>query len=187
MMFAQGLRRLYETLVIMSPPGAKSNSKMHISHWILGLLFYIGMSVAIWVEGIPALRHHEPTIRDLYLRAPSIRTFVGVLLFIMSSGIQHDCHVHLANLKSKPGDYKLPTHPAFQSIVAPHYTAECLIYLSLAIVGAPYGLFNLTLTSALVFVIVNLGVTAAGTKGWYERRFGEESVKAKWNMLPGIW
>ena len=78
-----------------------------------------------------------------------MRTFLGILLFILASGFQHDCHAYLASLKTrKPSPtsapaspnpssatastYKLPEHPAFAYLIAPHYTAECLIYLALA-------------------------------------------------------
>lgn len=126
------------------------------------------------------------------------KLYLHILLNL--SGLQHDCHVHLAHLKSSKSKsenesqkessdtYKIPTHPAFQSLIAPHYTAECLIYVSLAIVGAPKGHFvNLTLASALVFVVMNLGVTAGFTRKWYEKRFGSEAVKGKWNMIPWVY
>lgn len=46
-MFAQGSRRLYECITLSKP----SQSKMFVAHWILGLAFYLVMSVAIWIEG----------------------------------------------------------------------------------------------------------------------------------------
>ena len=119
---------------------------------------------------------------------------------MLASGFQNDCHSYLAYLKktkSKTDDgkenddeheYKIPTHPAFQPLIAPHYTAECMIYLSLAIVSAPQGAWiNLTMASALVFVMVNLGVSAGVTRQWYEKRFGPEAVRGKWRMIPPIY
>ena len=50
LMFLQGARRLYECFSLA--PEKKSDSKMQAWHWVLGLLFYSGMSVAVWVEGI---------------------------------------------------------------------------------------------------------------------------------------
>lgn len=47
LMFAQGSRRLYECLAITSP----SKSKMWFGHWALGVLFYLGTGLAVWVEG----------------------------------------------------------------------------------------------------------------------------------------
>lgn len=47
MMFVQASRRLYECFVVMRP----SKSTMWFVHWVLGLGFYFGVSVAIWIEG----------------------------------------------------------------------------------------------------------------------------------------
>ena len=102
----------------------------------------------------------------------------------MASGLQHDCHHYLFSLEK----YTLPTHPLFNSIVCPHYTAECAIYLSLALLGAPRGeQVNKTLLSCLAFVAVNLGITAASSKQWYRARFGEDAVRGKWKMIPWIY
>jgi 3-oxo-5-alpha-steroid 4-dehydrogenase 3 len=115
---------------------------------------------------------------------PSLRTFLCLPLFLFASGVQHDCHHYLFSLKK----YSLPTHPLFRTIVCPHYTAECVIYLSLALLAAPPGeLVNKTLLAALGFVAVNLGVTAGTTKNWYMQKFGADAVRDRWNMLPGVY
>ncbi|KAK0874915.1 hypothetical protein LTR91_001338 [Friedmanniomyces endolithicus] len=158
-----------------------------------------------------AVQAHTFSLDDIAVTGPDLRTFASVLLFILASGIQHDCHTYLASLKSKPatppatksvhlskngeGDsleaaqYKLPDHPAFAYLIAPHYTAECLIYLSLTMVAAPQGSawVNRTLACALVFVVVNLGATADVTREWYRGRFGEAAVKGKWRLVPYVW
>jgi 3-oxo-5-alpha-steroid 4-dehydrogenase 3 len=48
LMASQGARRLYESITLKKP----SESKMWFVHWILGLVYYIMMGIAIWVEGI---------------------------------------------------------------------------------------------------------------------------------------
>lgn len=150
-------------------------------------------------KALAALQKHEPSLSSLLcFHAPNPRTFGSVLIFILASGIQHDCHTYLAHLKSskstnsnaekKRDKYKIPTHPAFHSLIAPHYTAECAIYLALAVVAAPNGRWmNRTLAWALVFVVTNLGITAKFTRTWYEERFGAEAVKGKWNLVPWLW
>lgn len=96
---------------------------------------------------------------------------------------QYRCHKHLAGLKK----YSLPTAGMFRHYICPHYTCECLLYLSMAIATAPrYAWFNRTLVCALIFVAINLGVTASGTRKWYVERFGIGSVAMKWNMVPFI-
>lgn len=54
-LFAQGSRRLYESLVLTPP----SHARMWVGHWVLGVLFYIGTAVAVWAEGICTL-HPSP-------------------------------------------------------------------------------------------------------------------------------
>ncbi|EME48490.1 hypothetical protein DOTSEDRAFT_141569 [Dothistroma septosporum NZE10] len=190
MMLAQGSRRLYECMVIAKP----SSSEMWVGHWALGIFFYVATSVAVWVEGSLIALKHAPTARDFAIDPPSLRTFVGVMMFILASGLQHDCHAYLASLKDKKSSsgkdksaYRLPKHPAWNISMTPHYFAECLIYLSLAITAAPQGDgMNWTLGSGLVFVTVNLGVTAYGTRKWYEHEFGVAAVNGKARMLPLI-
>jgi 3-oxo-5-alpha-steroid 4-dehydrogenase 3 / polyprenol reductase len=106
---------------------------------------------------------------------PSAKSFFGVLLFIFGSGLQHDCHAYLASLEK----YTLPVHAAFDMLVCPHYFAECLIYLSLAIISAPsgHGPVNITMMTVLVFVGVNLGVTSMISREWYEAKFGKKAVE----------
>ena len=94
---------------------------------------------------------------DLHFTAPSLHSFVSVLLYLVAAGVQHDCHAYLSSLKT----YAVPDHPAFHRLVCPHYFAECLIYLALAIGAAPAGqIINRTLLCALLFVIANLGSSA---------------------------
>ena len=79
-------------------------------------------------------------------------------------------------------------HPIFQVLVCPHYTAECVIYLSLAIISAPAGaVVNKTMIIAFIFVSTNLAMTAMMTKEWYERKFGKEAVARKWKILPSVY
>lgn len=123
-------------------------------------------------------------MRHFSFRHPSFRSFVGILVFLLASGIQHDCHVYLASLKK----YTVPDHPVFHRLVNPHYLAECLIYLALSVVAAPPGcIINRTIFCALTLVSVNLGVTADGNKRWYEQKFGAESVKGRWRMIPFVY
>ena len=109
---------------------------------------------------------------------------LSIPLFILASGIQHDCHTYLAALPK----YTLPMHPLFQVLICPHYTAECVIYLSLAVLSAPKGaVVNKTMFAALIFVSTNLAVTASMSKEWYERKFGKESVRKRWKMIPSLY
>jgi 3-oxo-5-alpha-steroid 4-dehydrogenase 3 len=48
LMTIQGSRRLYECITLTKP----STSKMAGPAWILGILFYVAMSISVWIEGI---------------------------------------------------------------------------------------------------------------------------------------
>lgn len=47
LMILQATRRLWECKFVMKP----SKSTMWFVHWVLGLAYYCGVSVAIWIEG----------------------------------------------------------------------------------------------------------------------------------------
>jgi len=46
----QGVRRLYESITLAKP----SQAQMWIGHWLIGIAFYVAMSLAAWVQGIRA-------------------------------------------------------------------------------------------------------------------------------------
>lgn len=114
---------------------------------------------------------------------PSLKMIIGTPVFLLAWSTQNRCHRHLASLKK----YSLPEGGLFQYLVCPHYTCECLLYLSLAVIAAPEGQwFNRTLSCAVVFIAVNLGVTANGTREWYIEKFGRSKVETRWRMIPFI-
>ena len=179
LMALQGTRRLLECLLLTKP----SQSRMWVFHWLAGILFYVATGISVWVEGIPALDSNW-TFSGIRLSGPSLCDVVFLLTFILASILQHRAHIHLASLKK----YTLPSHPAFNKIVCPHYTAECVLYLALTVLAAPQGhLVNGTVLCATIFVVVNLGVTADISRKWAVEKFGREKVERKWRMLPGLW
>ena len=203
----QGCRRLYECLAFDRP----STATMWVGHWVLGLAYYGALSMAVWVEGRREYIGRAPSAGRIALvwmlkpgaentaaalgsvgsawdvvrlRAPSMRTLLLVPVFLLASGVQHDCHAHLARLRK----YSLPTHPLFRSIVCPHYTAECVIHLALCIVAAPRGHWaNGTLLTGLILAATNLGITADNTRSFYAERFGHRSIDGRWRMIPYVW
>ncbi|KAL2156135.1 hypothetical protein VTH82DRAFT_880 [Thermothelomyces myriococcoides] len=153
---------------------------MWVVHWLLGFLFYVTVNLSVWVEGSHAILNptgHADDVQSLLKMA----TATPVFLFAWIN--QYRCHKHLAELKK----YSLPTAGMFRHYICPHYTCECLLYLSIAVATAPGGVWlNRTMVCALLFVATNLGVTAAGTRKWYGEKFGIDSVANKWNMIPFV-
>ena len=193
MMFLQGVRRLLESFFYTS---VKSASQMWIGHYILGLLFYLTINIAIWIETIPLHWMGTPFSHWINISLPSYpytEVGSGWLIYILppailtAQALQHTYHAHLYHLRTHFKTYQLPYHPFFPNLICPHYTCEVVIYLLLSILGAPGRFVNHTLLSGAVFVAVNLGVTASGTKEWYVKRFGKEKVGRRWRMVPGVW
>jgi len=180
MMSVQGTRRLYESITLTKP----SKSKMWIGLWAIGIAYYLAIGITVWIEGIKTLDVDKPLASLLEISRPSLKTAIAVPLFLLASRVQHECHKHLASLKK----YTLPEDRFFQSVVCPHYTSECLIYLAIAIAAAPKDQFmNRTVLAGLGFVVSNLGVTADSTRKWYVEKFGEEKLKGRWRMVPYVY
>jgi 3-oxo-5-alpha-steroid 4-dehydrogenase 3 len=196
MMFLQAARRVFEHATIIKP----SKSTMWVVHWLLGLFFYLFISVAVWVEGsgmssaadgnngetelLTAAQGavlDDPAVRHTDDAQSLLKMAVALPAFLFAWVNQYRCHKHLAGLKK----YSLPDGGMFRHYICPHYTCECLLYLSMAVATAPRGSWcNRTLLCAVAFVAVNLGVTASGTRKWYAEKFGVGPVAGKWNMIP---
>jgi 3-oxo-5-alpha-steroid 4-dehydrogenase 3 len=168
LLLLQGLRRMLESYVYTST----SKSRMWFAHWVLGLLFYITINMAIWVE--------TPS------NAAGNWAFVpGV---ITAQVLQHSYHSYLYRLRIESNGYQLPSHTMFPNLLCPHYTCEVVVYALFSLLAAPEGSWvNWTLICATVFVATNLGVTAVGTKEWYVEKFGADKVGPRKRMVPGIW
>ena len=178
LMGLQGGRRLYESLVVTKP----GKTPMGAAHWIVGLAYYGVMSVTVWIEGSGAILEAWDTGKAR-MNIP-MRTPLMVGLFFSAWIKQHECHKYLANLKK----YTLPQEGYFESVVCAHYMFECIIYVSMALVAAPPGsVFNRTILVGTVFVVVNLGITADGTKRWYGEKFGVDKVANKSRMIPFVY
>lgn len=176
----QGTRRLWECATLTKA----SRSRMWVFHWLAGVLFYISVGISVWIEGIPALESSEHIFDNVRFTASSWRVLIFLPIFLLASILQNRVHAYLASLRK----YTLPSHWAFSKIICPHYTAECVVYLALTVLAAPQGyLVNGTMLCAVVFVIVNLGVTADISQTWFMEKFGKEKVQGKWRMLPGLW
>lgn len=59
LMILQATRRLWECYFVMKP----SKSTMWFVHWVLGLAYYWGVSVAIWIEGSGTVHAPVPRLR----------------------------------------------------------------------------------------------------------------------------
>ncbi|KAF4986670.1 hypothetical protein FDECE_15841 [Fusarium decemcellulare] len=178
-MTLQGLRRLYESLYVSKP----GSSPMWFVHWALALVYYTTMGVGVWIEGSGAILASWDSANQQPLRVPR-KVPLALALYVVACLKQNQCHRHLARLKK----YTLPSEGWFEYLICPHYTAECLLYFAIAWVAAPPGqLLNKTVLCGVLFVAMNLGSTAHGTKKWYVNKFGADKVAGKWIMIPLVY
>ena len=47
LMILQGSRRLYESI----GQGKNSTSRMQLSHWLVGMIYYFAVGISVWIEG----------------------------------------------------------------------------------------------------------------------------------------
>uniref|UniRef100_A0A8C0GZD4 Polyprenal reductase n=1 Tax=Chelonoidis abingdonii TaxID=106734 RepID=A0A8C0GZD4_CHEAB len=99
---------------------------------------------------------------------------LGIMMYIWASVHQHRCHVILANLrKSKSGkvvslNHSIPFGDWFERVSCPHYFAELLIYVSMAII---FGFQNLTWWLVVMFVLFNQALAAVLCHEFYVNKF----------------
>ncbi|KAM6488075.1 hypothetical protein HDV62DRAFT_11934 [Trichoderma sp. SZMC 28011] len=176
LMSSQGVRRLSECLFVTKP----GSSPMWFVHWALGLSYYTALGVSVWIQGSGAILQSWEHPQPIHFTPQVI---IGAAVFGWAGAQQHQCHSYLAGLKK----YTLPNEGWFKYFICPHYTFECLLYLSLSVVAAPTGcILNRPVLCSLIFVLANLGATAYGTKAWYASKFGADKLVGKWIMIPFV-
>jgi 3-oxo-5-alpha-steroid 4-dehydrogenase 3 len=176
----QGCRRLLECLFY----NRRSHSRMWIGHYLIGLAFYFFTNLAIFLDGIDWSHWDRPNSKGGKMINPEQVVFV--IFFAQAFYSQSISHHYLFKLKK----YTLPDQHGFRYFIAPHYTAECVLYISLAVIAAPPGYFvNWNLFCALIFVAVNLGVTADGTKRWMLAKFPDHrtEIESRRKLIPILW
>ncbi|KAG9469766.1 hypothetical protein GDO78_019719 [Eleutherodactylus coqui] len=99
---------------------------------------------------------------------------VGCLLYAWASLHHHRCHVILANLrKDKTGkvvtmSHVMPSGDWFEQVSCPHYFAELLIYISIALL---FGLTHWTWWLLVLFVLFNQSLVAILCHEYYQQKF----------------
>ncbi|KAI8326844.1 3-oxo-5-alpha-steroid 4-dehydrogenase-domain-containing protein [Blakeslea trispora] len=174
-------RRVYESYLIEQP---SKQATMHLSHYLIGIGFYGAMVLGTWLEGTTSdlswpVKSEPMTGLDLIVMA----------LFVYASVHQHRCHVILASLRqTREPVYRIPRGDWFESIVAPHYFADILIYLSLCLL---YRFQNAIVCCGLIWTIVNLSIVATETEAWYRKYFDAQYLstfpQGRWKIIPGCY
>ncbi|XP_053704755.1 polyprenol reductase isoform X2 [Synchiropus splendidus] len=153
LIWIHSLRRLLECLVV----SVFSHGSMHMAQYLFGVGYYV-------ILGLTVLSSDQQTKGDDPIRS-LLHWYhvIGIVLFVVSSWLQHQCMVLLAGLRTgKSGlvetlAHKAPHGGLFEWVSCPHYLAELLIYTSFSII---YGGQSLTCWLVVLYVFFNQALAA---------------------------
>lgn len=137
-------------------------SRMHVSHYAVGLLFYICVAANCYCG---LLESNSPVI--------GLRHVVAICVFVMFSVDQFQNHQHLAGLVK----YSAPTFRMFLLVACAHYTDEIAIYFAVAAASwNPVLQVSVAFFAAWMFVAVNLTVSGLESLSYYRTKFDDYKV-----------
>uniref|UniRef100_A0A8D0HE15 Polyprenal reductase n=1 Tax=Sphenodon punctatus TaxID=8508 RepID=A0A8D0HE15_SPHPU len=163
LLWLHSLRRLAECLYI----SVFSDGVIHLVQYCFGLGYYVVMGLTVLCQ-MPARVGNGHFMKICWYHV------LGIIMYVWASAHQHRCHVILANLrKSKSGkvvnlDHSIPVGDWFERVSCPHYFAELLIYISMAVT---FGLHNLTSWLVLLYVLFNQALAACLCHEFYLTKF----------------
>ncbi|NWS66008.1 PORED reductase, partial [Crotophaga sulcirostris] len=146
-----------------------SKGVIHIVQYCFGLAYYIAVGSTVLCQVPTNIRNGK----ELSVRI-SWYHIAGVVMYLWASLHQHKCLVILANLrKTKSGQvvslsHSVPFGDWFERVSCPHYFAELLIYVSMAIT---FGFRNVTWWCVVMCVLFNQALAAILCHEFYQKNF----------------
>ncbi|KAM6076072.1 polyprenal reductase isoform 5-T5 [Chlamydotis macqueenii] len=138
---------------------------------------FLGGSLPSWIQPVHRAlgrdSQSEDTGKELSVHV-SWYHIVGVAMYVWASLHQHRCLVILANLrKTKSGkvislSHSVPFGDWFERVSCPHYFAELLIYVSMAIT---FGFGNVTWWCVVMYILFNQALAAVLCHEFYQNNF----------------
>ncbi|NWX23368.1 PORED reductase, partial [Aegotheles bennettii] len=147
-----------------------SDGVIHIVQYCFGLAYYIAVGSTVLCQ-VPANVRDGKCLLSVQICWYHI---VGVTMYIWASLHQHRCLVILANLrKNKSGkvislSHSVPFGDWFERVSCPHYFAELLLYVSMAIT---LGCHNMTWWCVVFYVLFNQALAAVLCHEFYQKNF----------------
>ena len=172
----QATRRLYESYHVTRWGNA---SKMHVSHYFLGLGFYMGVSIICFC----GLQSHHGDSGNGVTGTGFFWTLLLVAFFAICQLDQYRNHKHLAALVK----YSVPKKGLFSLVSSAHYCDEILIYFTVVLLAFTRGRLiaeDWALLSIWIFVVINLSISALETHSYYLTKF--EDFHLRYAIIPGI-
>ncbi|NXU48978.1 PORED reductase, partial [Turnix velox] len=146
-----------------------SNGVIHVVQYGFGLAYYIAIGSTLLCQVPTDIKNGEElSVQICWYH------IVGVMMYIWASLHQHRCLVILADLrKSKSGkvvslSHRVPFGDWFERVSCPHYFAELLIYISMAVT---LGFCSMTWWCVVMYVLFNQALAAALCHEFYQKSF----------------
>lgn len=193
----QAARRTYESIFVTK---FGAHSRMHISHFLVGIVFYVLVSLIAFtgtstdtsgtlagkirtiVETITKRAAHESNTGSAGCLLFS--DYILALAFVVCNIDQYRNHVHLSGLVK----YTAPSTGLFQVTSCAHYSDEIMIYGIVTAISMKLGRWStqsLAFLAAWWFVVVNLSISAKETRAFYLTKFEDYSVK--YSIVPFLY
>ncbi|NP_001079436.1 polyprenol reductase [Xenopus laevis] len=176
LLWLHSLRRLLECLFV----SIFSNGVIHFVQYCFGLGYYILIGFTI-LGYCPLDRRTAVSLDDLLMQGNWYH-ILGLTLYVWASLHQYTCHCILADLrKSASGaiinlKHAVPTGDWFEKVSCPHYFAELLIYLSIAVV---FGLLNTIWWLVVLYVLLSQALAAVLCHEFYHEKFDSYPIHRK--------
>ncbi|OBA23551.1 hypothetical protein METBIDRAFT_76546 [Metschnikowia bicuspidata var. bicuspidata NRRL YB-4993] len=172
----QASRRLYESFNVSRWSPA---SRMNVSHYLMGMLFYVGVSAACLLGLLSQDPLEEQKFSLLH------KAWVGGLglLFLLSQIDQYRNHKYLASLVK----YSAPKNGVFCVVSSAHYLDEIVAYFCVVLLVFTRGQIvaeDWSLLSIWLFIVINLSISACETHKYYKQKFDDYSVR--FALIPGL-
>ncbi|NXL83383.1 PORED reductase, partial [Alectura lathami] len=165
LLWLHSFRRLAECLCT----SVFSRGIIHILQYCFGLGYYFAVGSTVLCQVPADVRNgKELSVQICWYH------IVGIVMYLWASLHQHRCLVILANLrKSKSGEvvnlnHSIPFGDWFERVSCPHYFAELLIYVSMAVT---FGFHNATWWCVVMYVLFNQALAAALCHEFYQEKF----------------
>lgn len=177
-------------------------SPIHVGVWSLAFGFQVcnALCISSWLSA------YGPTTTEAWSSVCSVPQFIfgiGIFYLGLSSNFFHDEELReirrreqkrQERIRKKAGGegqaasvekhYQIPQAGLFRYMLYPHYLSEWVEWFGFWMAAgwgcAPARAF-------LVNEIFSMLPRAVNGKKWYMERFGEDKIKKKWAIIPGVW
>ncbi|KAK5656234.1 hypothetical protein OQA88_4995 [Cercophora sp. LCS_1] len=190
----------YAYRAILFPLIQPSMSPIHVTIWASAIMFQVtnGLCIGSWLAA------YGPTTAEQWRETASVGQFaLGVGLFYvgLAANYYHDDELReirrreMRRKEKKAREngvdvgkvdkhYEIPEAGLFKVVLYPHYFVEWVEWFGFWMAGGwgfiPARCFFLNEVAAML-------PRAVRGRQWYADKFGEERIKGRWAVVPGVW